>query len=427
MTNPGQQPYQDPNQQYGGPQAQPQQAPQAQQAPEPETMLAPPKAVDLVEPEKAAAMVPIDEQAKQVATTEATQTVARFEEIDPNDPQFRARLKEITNMGREESMKATQVSNSILQRPSLAGKDSSQTKVGNTLVELRQTITDLDPHRADLKGAKKVLKWLPGGDKVDRYFMKYQSSQTHLNSIIAALESGQDDLRKDNAGIQLEQTRLWDALLRLRELDEKMTQLDGAIEQRVAELQARGDTEKADAMKSQVLFTVRQRRQDLATEIAVATQGYMSLGLVLQNNDQLIQAVDRAKSTTVAALYTAVIVSEALARQKLVLDQINALRSTTSNMIEATSKQLRTQGAEINAKSTESLVEVEKLENAFTNVFATMDAIDSYRAAATDSMAQTISSLQTQIKRAEPYMERARKEQIESNESRNSGPLPGRS
>lgn len=427
MTNPGQQPYQDPNQQYGGPQAQPQQAPQAQQAPEPETMLAPPTAVDLVEPEKAAAMVPIDEQAKQVATTEATQTVARFEEIDPNDPQFRARLKEITNMGREESMKATQVSNSILQRPSLAGKDSSQTKVGNTLVELRQTITDLDPHRADLKGAKKVLKWLPGGDKVDRYFMKYQSSQTHLNSIIAALESGQDDLRKDNAGIQLEQTRLWDALLRLRELDEKMTQLDGAIEQRVAALQARGETEKADAMKSQVLFTVRQRRQDLATEIAVATQGYMSLGLVLQNNDQLIQAVDRAKSTTVAALYTAVIVSEALARQKLVLDQINALRSTTSNMIEATSKQLRTQGAEINAKSTESLVEVEKLENAFTNVFATMDAIDSYRAAATDSMAQTISSLQTQIKRAEPYMERARKEQIESNESRNSGQLPGRS
>ena len=50
MTNPGQQPYQDPNQQYGGPQAQPQQAPQAQQAPEPETMLAPPKAVDVVEP-----------------------------------------------------------------------------------------------------------------------------------------------------------------------------------------------------------------------------------------------------------------------------------------------------------------------------------------------------------------------------------------
>ena len=142
--------------------------------PEPQPMLAPPKPVDVVEPEKAAAMVPIDEQHKQLAVTEATQTVARFEEIDPNDPAFRARLKEITNMGREESMKAAQVSNSILQRPSLAGKDSAQNKVGNTLAELRQTVTDLDPHRADLKGAKKLLKWMPGGDKVDRYFMKYQ-------------------------------------------------------------------------------------------------------------------------------------------------------------------------------------------------------------------------------------------------------------
>ena len=392
--------------------------------PEPQQMLAPPKAVELVEPEKAAAMVPIDEAHKQVAVSEASKTVAKFEEIDPNDPAFRARLKEITSMGREESMKAAQVSNSILQRPSLAGKDNAQTKVGNTLVELRQTITDLDPHRADLKGAKKLLKWMPGGDKIDRYFMKYQSSQTHLNTIIAALESGQDDLRKDNAGIQLEQTRLWESLLRLRELDEKISQLDAAIEKRVGELQARGDAPKAEAMKSQVLFTVRQRRQDLATEIAVATQGYMSLGLVLQNNDQLIQAVDRAKSTTVAALYTAVIVSEALARQKLVLDQINALRSTTSNMIEATSKQLREQGAEINAKSTEALVEVEKLENAFTNVFATMDAIDSYRSAATDSMAMTINTLQQQIQRAEPYMERARKQQVESNET-NRGQLPG--
>ena len=385
-------------------------------------MLTPPKPVDVVDPNQAAAMVPIDESAKQVATTEASKQVARFEEIDPNDPAFRARLKEITAMGREESMRATQVSNSILQRPSLAGKDSTQTKVGNSLLELRQTITDLDPHRADLKGAKKLLKWMPGGDKIDKYFMKYQTNQQHLNAVIASLESGQDDLRKDNAGIQMEQSRLWDALIRLRELDEKLTQLDQAIEQRVAELSARGETQKADAMKGQVLFTVRQRRQDLATEIAVATQGYMSLGLVLQNNDQLIQAVDRAKSTTVAALYTAVIVSEALARQKLVLDQINALRSTTSNMIEATSQQLRQQGAEINAKSTEALVEVDKLENAFDNVFATMDAIDTYRAQATDSMASTINSLQTQIERAKPYMERARKQQIENAEENRSTP-----
>ena len=384
-----------------------------------------PAAVAVVEETQAVQAVPVSTEAQTELDKKAQAYVEDLTSMDMKSPAFTEKVNSIVLMGDSEIRKSSEVSNRMLQRPAAqGGKDSAQSKVSGTLVDLRQTITDLDPNRADLKGAKKVLKWLPGGDKVDRYFMKYQSSQTHLNSIIAALESGQDDLRKDNAGIQLEQTRLWESLIRLRDLDEKMTQLDAAIEQRVAELGARGETEKADAMKSQVLFTVRQRRQDLATEIAVATQGYMSLGLVLQNNDQLITAVDRAKSTTVAALYTAVIVSEALARQKLVLDQINALRSTTSNMIEATSKQLRTQGAEINAKSTESLVEVQKLENAFTNVFATMDAIDSYRSAATDSMAATITSLQTQIKRAEPYMERARKQQLESNENMR-GQLPG--
>ena len=406
-----------------GPQAQPQPAPvpqtPTQTAEQPQVaMLAPPAPAQLIEPQQAAAMVPINEGAKQVAVTEAQKTLARFEEVDPNDPEFRARIKEIAAMGRDDSMRAAQVSNAILNRPSLVGKDSNQVKVGNTLMELRQTVSDLDPHRADLKGAKRVLKWIPGGSKIDRYFMKYETNQQHLNAVIASLESGQDDLRKDNAAIQMEQSRLWDSLLRLREINEKITQLDAAIEQRVAELSARGETQKAEKMKSEVLFAVRQRRQDLATEIAVATQGYMSLGLVLQNNDQLVTAVDRAKSTTVAALHTAVIVSEALARQKLVLDQINALRSTTSNMIEATSQQLRQQGAEINAKSTEALVEVDKLERAFDNVFATMDAIDTYRAQATDSMASTIGALQTQIERAKPYLERARTQQVENSAGR---------
>src|SRR6478672_11484246 len=74
----------------------------------------------------------------------------------------------------------------------------AQTRVANTLVDLRATVTELDPNRADLGGAKKILKWIPGGDKIQRYFAKYESAQSHLNAIIKSLESGQDELRKDN-------------------------------------------------------------------------------------------------------------------------------------------------------------------------------------------------------------------------------------
>src|SRR6201986_911073 len=154
------------------------------------------------------------------------------------------------------------------------------------------------------------------------------------------------------------------------------------------------------------MMSIRQRRQDIKTPLAVSVQGYMALDLVRKNNVELIKGVDRAQTTTVAALRTAVIVSQALARQKLVLDQITALNETTSNLIESTSNQLKVQGAQINQQAASSTVDIQKLQVAFDNVFQTMDAIDTFRSQAVDSMAQTVTALEGQIERAKPYLER---------------------
>jgi uncharacterized protein YaaN involved in tellurite resistance len=305
----------------------------------------------------------------------------------------------------------------MLERPAAAmGKGQAggdaQTRVSNTLIDLRTTVTDLDPNRADLTGVKRVLKWLPGGDKIDRYFAKYQSAQSHLNAIIKALDSGQDELRKDNAAIETEKANMWQMMGKLREYNELATALDGALEQKVAELEAAGRTEDANVVRSDALFPVRQRRQDIMTQMAVAVQGYMALDLIRRNNLELIRGVDRAQTTTIAALRTAVIVSQALSRQKLVLDQITALNTVTSNLIESTSEQLKIQGTQINQQAASSTVDVAKLQAAFDNVFATMDAVDTFRAQAIDSMAQTVQALEGQIQRAKPYLERTRQSEI---------------
>jgi uncharacterized protein YaaN involved in tellurite resistance len=143
--------------------------------------------------------------------------------------------------------------------------------------------------------------------------------------------------------------------------------------------------------------------------MAVAVQGYMALDLVRRNNIELIKGVDRAQTTTIAALRTAVIVAQALARQKLVLDQVTALNTVTSNLIEATSAQLRVQGAQINQQAASATIDIAKLQAAFDNVFQTMDALDTFRAQAADSMAQTVNALEGQIERAKPYLERTRR------------------
>jgi uncharacterized protein YaaN involved in tellurite resistance len=379
-------------------------------------VLQPPAPVEVVKDEQAAGAIPVDDATKSELQKKAEAFAADLAATDTKSPDFTKKIDSITSMGDKDLRASANVSSRMLDRPAAVIKASkgggggdAQTRVAGTLVDLRQTITELDPNRADLGGAKKILKWIPGGDKIQRYFAKYESAQSHLNAIIKALDSGQDELRKDNASIETEKANMWTVMGKLSEYQQLAAALDDAITQKVAELEAAGRTEDANTLKSDALFAIRQRRQDIMTQMAVSVQGYMALDLVRKNNVELIKGVDRAQTTTVAALRTAVIVSQALARQKLVLDQITALNETTSNLIEATSNQLKVQGAQINQQAASSTVDIQKLQVAFDNVFQTMDAIDSFRSQAVDSMAQTVTALEGQIERAKPYLERTRR------------------
>ncbi|WP_375478436.1 toxic anion resistance protein [uncultured Jatrophihabitans sp.] len=401
-------------------------------------VLDPPKPVPAVAEEQAAGAIPVPAEKKTELQQRAVAFANELAAMDVRSPEFTQRVTSITSMGDKDLRASASVSNRMLDRPAAAmkagkggGGGDAQTRVASTLVDLRTTVTDLDPNRADLTGAKKVLKWLPGGDRIQRYFAKYESAQTHLNAIIKSLESGQDDLRKDNASIETEKANMWTTMGKLSEYNQLAGALDDAVTQKIAELEAAGNTEAASTLKSDALFAIRQRRQDIMTQMAVSVQGYMALDLVRKNNLELIKGVDRAQTTTISALRTAVIVSQALARQKLVLDQISALNTTTSNLIESTSNQLRIQGAEINQQAASSTVDIQKLQVAFDNVFQTMDAIDTFRSQAVDSMAQTVTALESQIERAKPYLERTRRGEGQSAELPSASPnqlpnqLPG--
>ncbi|MEV6647201.1 toxic anion resistance protein [Amycolatopsis sp. NPDC051371] len=389
--------------------------PAAQQPSGSGLLLAPPAPVRVVDEQEAAGAVPMDPAKRAELRHKARAFVAELAELDFHSPVYAQKIQGITSMGDRDMRAAAGMSNRMLDRPAakLPGKgvprDDAQTRVSATLIDLRSTITELDPNRADLKGVRRLLKFLPGGDRVDRYFAKYQTAQSHIDAIIRSLDSGQDDLRKDNASIDTEKANLWASMGKLTEYNELAGALDAEIERKVSDLQALGRTEEADTLKSDALFGVRQRRQDILTQMAVAVQGYMALDLVRRNNVELIKGVDRAQTTTISALRTAVIVSQALARQKLVLQQVTALNATTSDLIEATSRQLQQQGAEINQQAASSTIEIGKLQAAFDNVFATMDALDTFRAQATDSMADTVAALQGQLDRAKPYLERTRR------------------
>jgi uncharacterized protein YaaN involved in tellurite resistance len=376
--------------------------------------LSPPQAVPVLDDDQVDSMVPIEESTRVELRKKAAAFVEDLAAQDPQSPAFQNKVTDITKMGEREIVASARVSNRMLERPAQAltsargGKGAdAQTRVANTLLDLRHTVTDLDPAKADLKGARKLLGMIPMGSKIARYFEKYQSAQKQLDAIIKALDSGQDELRKDNAAIEQEKANLWAAMGKLTEYATLAKALDGAVAAKIEQLKV-SDPKSADVMTSDALFPIRQRSQDLLTQLAVSVQGYLALDLVRKNNVELIKGVDRAQTTTVAALRTAVIVAQALANQKLVLDQINALNATTNNMILSTSEMLRQQSGQIAEQASSSTISVETLQKAFDNVFATMDAIDTYKAKAVESMATTVTALETQVGRSKSYLERAR-------------------
>ena len=232
-----------------------------------------------------------------------------------------------------------------------------------------------------------------------------------LNAIIDSLKRGKDELLRDNAAIEQEKANLWGLMERLEKYIHIGKKLDAALDAKAAQLDA-SDPEKARVVREDMLFYARQKVTDLLTQMAVNVQGYLALDLVRKNNLELAKGVDRATTTTVSALRTAVIVAQALANQKLVLDQITALNTTTGNLIAGTSELLREQSGKIHEQAAGSTIDIARLQQAFGNIYQTMDAMADFKVKALASMQTTVDTLSQEVDKSRAYLEKSRREDV---------------
>ena len=364
-----------------------------------------PDPVPVVTAAEATGLVPVSDDVKSKLDEKVDGFIADLVAQDVNSPEFGKRVDQITNMGRKEITDAAGQSNRFLDRPVKAM--DSDNSVGANLAQLRRTVEDLDPgKKGDLFTRKKIFGIIPFGNKMRDYFDSYKSSQGHIQSILGSLQSGKDELLMDNAAIDVERQNLWAAMGKLEQMIHVSKTLDARLEEKAAELEMT-DPAKAKAIKETALFYVRQRTQDLLTQMAVTVQGYLALDLVKKNNVELVKGVDRASTTTVAALRTAVTVAQALVGQKLVLEQITALNTTTANIIDSTGTMLKEQTAKIHEQAASATIPVETLQRAFQNIYDTMDNIDTFKIKALDSMKTTVDTLSKEVEKSKGYIARA--------------------
>lgn len=366
-----------------------------------------------IEPDAASGLVRLPADRLAAIGAKAEQFAALVLREPVRSEPFRRSVESVHALGSREIEEASGLSSRLLQRPMSAMKDGGLgegSAISQSLLDLRRTLEDLDPaRRGNLFEPRKLFGLIPWGSRLESYFREYQSAESHLQSILESLHRGQDALRLDNASLEEEKGVAWNSIERLQQFAELGRRIDAELSARLTELEA-SDPEKARVVKEEVLFYVRQKVQDLLTQLAVTVHGYLAMDMIRRNNLELIKGVDRATTTTVSALRTAVIVAQALGNQKLVLEQIGSLNATTGNLISSTSSMLRRQAAAVHAQASSSTVEIGTLREAFSNVFETIDMVSGFKSQALAGMQQTVDALSQEIERARPRLERLRAE-----------------
>ena len=272
-----------------------------------------------------------------------------------------------------------------------AGSESEN--VGDKLIELNRQVRELDPSNVDWANNGIMSKFV---NPVKRYFDKYESAENVIANIIKSLDQSKSVLKNDNITLLSEESSLRETTKNLMIDIELGKQMDASIEAQIEEARIKGvEQEKIDIVTEEILFPLRQRVMDMQQMIVINQQGIISLNVVRRNNKELIRGINRAKNVTLTALRTGVMVACSLYNQKIAMDKINVLNSTTADIISSTSKILREQGTQIQKASTETAISPEVLQTSFNEALAAIEDISNFKQEALPKMQEIINTFNT--------------------------------
>ena len=367
------------------------------------------KEIDLPDPKN----LPEDPKTDPGLSQRADDLVARILNTDANDSETRQKILASTEtMGLQLQKEAARRSVMLKQPLSKLMEDSQEGgNIAHSLVDLKLQVEELDPAQVDLDPGwfTRILGKIPGvGTGLKRYFSRFENASTSIDAIVNSLEEGREQLKRDNIILADDQVAMRELTIKL----EKTIKLGQLID---SQLRAKLDTEipqgepKHKFISEEILFPLRQRIQDLQQQLLVNQQGFLTMEMIIRNNKELMRGVNRALTTTVSALQVGVTLALALANQKIVLEKVQAINTTTESLIAGTAERLKTQGAEIQKQASSTQINMDVLKQAFADVSTALEDIDNYRQQALPEMAKSILEMDQMSAKAESEIKKVEK------------------
>ena len=313
------------------------------------------------------------EQVERIVA-EYVETVAS---LDPRSQRYLRTVASIDRLGQREFTATAAMSGRALERRFEVERNKLAAKapLARQLAELRKVVDELSPPELDLErhGSRGPFGLGPQHDEAEelgRYFEHFARSRAHVEQLLQTIAEGRLALERDNALLGQEQVSLATVMDTLRERAYLTARLDEALTARI-DIVAQADPDRADCLRADVLHAIRRRRQEILTQLAVAMQGYASLQIVEETNTEVARAMETATTTTAAALRTAVMVAQAVAGQRIALEQMEIAHRATAaiaGQAEALQDHLRDSGARMAV-----------LQAAWAEVYGALDRVDAQK------------------------------------------------
>jgi uncharacterized protein YaaN involved in tellurite resistance len=388
----------------------------------PTFQLTPPEVITPVGEAQARTAVPLAPETKSAVEDQVTRFMDGLLTEDVQSEGFKQRLDSAFALGREEvSVASSLMQGRLLQRNFVGMEDTTAFKA---IQEMRGHLDDLNPGKeGDLFEPQKLLGLIPYGNKLQAYFRKYQSASGQLQKSMQQLYAARDDMQRDVVDLEATRTKLWDAMQKLSAAIHFAETLDARLHAKVEALKAT-DATRAKALEQEVLFYVRQNLQDMLTQQAVCTNGYLALDVLKKTGREMMNGCNRVATTGMSALAVAQTVARATGNQIKVMEMLGGVNSSIENLIAESGRQLNTHVEKTTQFAQNPMIGIEKLKEMFDQTFKAMDAMDDFRSKAIVVMGQNNAIIKDQLAKAESYVDRTRQQQArEATRAAISGPV----
>lgn len=375
-------------------------------SPTPSFQLTPPEVIIPVAAPAARGVVPMAPAIESAVDDQVDRFVEALLTEDLQSDAFRARLDSAFALGQQEiSSAAALMQGRLLQANFVGVEDSPAFKA---VQDMRGHLDSLNPGQAgDLAQPQKLFGLIPWGNKLQAYFRKFESAGGQLQQCMQQLYAARDDMQRDVVEIDATRAKLWEAMQKVAAAMHFAERLDQKLAAKV-DLLKTSDPERAKALELEVQFYARQNLQDMLTQQAVNTNGYLALDVLKKTGREMMNGCTRVATTGMSALAVAQTVARASGNQIRVMEMLGGVNQTIETLIEQTGKQLNAHANKAGEFAQSPLIGIEKLKGMFDQTFAAMDAMDTFRSQAVEVMGRNNAIIKEQLARAETYTDKVR-------------------